>query len=332
MPSSPLTAPTPVEIVAPSGCVVPWELERGLNRLRDQGFMPRVNEGISGRWFVFAGDDATRAAGFWAAATSRDSRIVWAARGGYGAARILPELERLTRLHGPPPRKLLCGYSDITALHAFVRYRWHWATLHCDMPASSRFAEGGADFDAAVRLVRGEGVQAARPAWCEEPLSAYGKPGATPLEGVLAGGNLTVLTTLIGTPYRPRFPDRDAILFLEDVSEAPYRIDRYLNQLVQSDFFNDVRAVVLGTFDDCDDQPSTTIRPDGTSTTSRPKMSPAEWRQHVFSDLSLRVGVPVFYTLPVGHGPERAPLPLHARCRVRVGEPIELLSWDWPPA
>lgn len=328
------TSKTPVEpivvdIVAPSGSVVPWELDRGLNLLRDQGFHPRLAEGVHERHFVFAGEDLTRARGVWNAACAPDSRIVWAARGGYGAARILPELHRLTRLHGPPPRKLLCGYSDITALHAFVRREWGWSTLHCDMPASARFGLSHGDLTATLHLLRGTPGEDARPAWAGSPLEVYGRPPARPVEGVLVGGNLTVLTSLVGTPFA--LPaDRGRILFLEDVSEAPYRIDRYLNQLVQSGFFHGIDAVVLGTFDDCIDAPSQTTRPDGTVELSRPRLPYETWHRHVFTDLAQRLAVPVFHTLPVGHGPERAPLPLHAAVRLTPGRPLELLSWDWP--
>ena len=67
--------------------------------------------------------------------------VLWAARGGYGAGRLLPILERMTKEHGVPTRKLLVGYSDVTVLHEFVRSRWSWATLHAPMPAAANFSE-----------------------------------------------------------------------------------------------------------------------------------------------------------------------------------------------
>lgn len=318
-----------VDVVAPSGTVVESELLRGLARLKSAGFDYRLADGLLNRSFVFAGDDATRAAGVWNAAWADDSDIVWAARGGYGAARILPELERLTLEHGTPPPKLLCGFSDITALHEFVRSRWGWCSLHCDVPCANNFAVmAEEEWNATLAMVRGEARAPARPAWESAHLSSFGPEHLIDLTGTLVGGNLTVFTSLVGTPYESdRFGGR--LLFLEDVSEAPYRLDRYLNQLIQSGTLRGVRAVIVGTFDDCDDAPAMTTLPTGEKVLSRPKLETAEWMREVFGGFSHRTHIPVVGVLPVGHGPERAPLPLGAKYRLTGSGRLELIHWDW---
>src|SRR5439155_8874626 len=92
--------------------------------------------------FIYPGSDEERAGALYDLACDDNIDILWAARGGYGAGRILPILDRLTRECGKPKRaKLLVGYSDVTVLHEFVRYHWDFATLHATMPAGMSFSQ-----------------------------------------------------------------------------------------------------------------------------------------------------------------------------------------------
>jgi muramoyltetrapeptide carboxypeptidase len=135
-----MTSPLPVGIFAASSVVPQVEFRAGLDHLRAQGFDPRVEPQVSGpQHFIFPGSDEDRAAAVYRLATDPTLNVLWAARGGYGAQRLLPILDRLTREHGVPPRKLLVGYSDVTVLHEFVRTRWGWSTLHAPMPAAANF-------------------------------------------------------------------------------------------------------------------------------------------------------------------------------------------------
>jgi len=319
-----------VSIVSPSGAVVEGELYRGLARLKEAGWTAKVPDGTGERHFVFAGSDARRARQMWNAAWDESTDVVWASRGGYGAARILPELERLTLSEGTPPPKLLCGFSDITALHEFVMSRWGWSSLHCDVPCASNFtAMPATEWEATLAMVRGE--PSAKPAWAETTLVSLGGGGGevlNDLDGRLVGGNLTVLTSMVGTPFAMDNAG-GRLLFLEDVSEAPYRLDRYLNQLWQSGAMRGVRAVILGTFEDCDDSPGSTVLPSGEKVQTRSKMETPEWMRHVFGEFSRASRIPVVATLPVGHGSERAPLPLGAKYRLTGSGKLELLEWDW---
>lgn len=318
-----------VSIVSPSGVVPGAELDAGLGRLGSAGFEPVVEAGVDRLSFVFAGSDPERAGQFWDAAWRGDTQVVWCARGGYGAARILPELERRTLEQGTPPVKLLCGYSDITALHEFVRSRWGWPTLHCAMPTGNTFLTStNGDFEATAAFVRG-GWRTALPAWRGRVLTATG-PGEPliDLAGTLVGGNLTVIASLVGTPFAVD-NSGGRLLFIEDVGEAPYRIDRMLNQLWQAGVFRGVRALLLGTFEGCEDAPPTT-GPDRRPT--RPKLSEAEWMREIFAEFSARTRVPVLTGLPVGHGAEQAPLPLGAKYVLRGTGVLELTDWDWGTA
>src|SRR5207244_5093163 len=126
-----------VGIVAASSQVPAVEFEAGVRHLKEFGFEPVVHEQVSARHFIFPGTDEERARGFFEYAKDPGISIVWMARGGYGAQRILPLLDELTAKQGKPAKKLLVGYSDVTVLHEYVRTRWGWSTLHAPMPAAS---------------------------------------------------------------------------------------------------------------------------------------------------------------------------------------------------
>ena len=134
------------------------EFRAGIAHLEAHGFAPRVEPQVVGEQrFIFPGSDAERAETLYRLATDPTLQVLWAARGGYGAGRLLPLLDRLTRERGVPPAgKLLVGYSDVTVLHEFVRNRWGWHTLHAPMPAASNFASlDPAEWRAIVDYVRG---------------------------------------------------------------------------------------------------------------------------------------------------------------------------------
>src|SRR4051812_8625042 len=113
-----------VGIMAPSSVVPAMEFEEGTNFLRESGFNLRVHDQVMRQHFTFAGNDEDRAGALFEYAMDPQIDIVWCARGGYGATRLLPILDRLTAEKGKPATKLLIGYSDITVLHEYARREW----------------------------------------------------------------------------------------------------------------------------------------------------------------------------------------------------------------
>jgi len=219
-----------IAIVSPSSATPPVELAIGADRLRAHGFDVDVHPQCGEQHFTFAGTDPRRAEALWEAAVDPRVDVVWAGRGGYGATRLLPLLDRLTERHGPPPAKLLVGYSDITALHVYAAARWGWATLHASMPASLSFhAMPAEQWDATVALVRGERPAGGLPFEQRALSFLTGAPGE-PITGPLVGGNVAVWCYLMGTPYAPATP-AGRLMFFEEVNEEPYRIDGMINQI-----------------------------------------------------------------------------------------------------
>jgi muramoyltetrapeptide carboxypeptidase len=301
-------------------------LDAGIACLKQAGFGVTLYPQCRARHFTYSGTDEQRAGALFDAAMEERFQIVWCARGGYGATRILPLLDRLEMERGTPPPKLLIGYSDVTALHAYVGRNWNWPTLHGLMPASNDFVPSSGEVLATLELARGR-----RPIldWENARLTFLTPPPPGPIDAPLVGGNLTLLAAMCGTRYFP--PIRDSILFLEDVGEAWYRLDRMMTQLWQAEVLSGVRAIVLGNFKDCRDDvtPPTSVPGAPAKPVLREPISEDQAMAEIFGSVGRRLGIPVARGLPIGHGPGHWPLPLNASYRFHPDGRLQLLEWDW---
>jgi muramoyltetrapeptide carboxypeptidase len=322
-----------IGIVAPSSAVGLVELSAGADHLRSLGLELVVHPHCSRQHYTFAGTDAERAQAFYDFAGDQTIDALWAAGGGYGATRLLPLLDNLSEEFGTPPQKLLVGYSDITVLHEYVRSRWNWTSLHCPMPSASNFATiDSQHLAAAVQYVNRRKPE---DPWGMQPLRYLINAPTSPIPGVLVGGNLSLWAALSGTPFEPiAVPGR--ILFFEDIGEAPYRIDRMATQLLQTGTLHGAAAIVLGDFTDCKDDPAQVLVPPAafgeTPTTKMPlrrKIETPEALLETFGSIGERLGIPVAAGLPVGHGPNFAPLPLGAQFVLTPQGQLQLTKWAW---
>jgi muramoyltetrapeptide carboxypeptidase len=239
-----------VRVVAPSGPVDPEALERGLAVVSGElGLTVRMRPDLTQRRGYLAGEDARRAEEWREAASDLDARAVFCARGGYGAMRILPRLEPARLLHPP---KWVVGFSDTTALHAALN-RAGLVTVHG--PTVQQLGHLSAEAKEHLRALL-FGPTEATPAKARAPRPGTGVVGSGVVRagratGTLLGGSLTLLAHLCGTPWLP--PMAGAILFIEDIEEKPYRLDRYLTQLRLAGALDGVRAICIGQLTRCDD-------------------------------------------------------------------------------
>ena len=182
---------------------------------------------------------------------NREVRALWAARGGSGTAQLLPYIDYGLVARNP---KVVIGYSDLTSLLLALYAKSGLVTFHGPV-ASSGFTPFTVSQLEAV-LIEGRATHLMSTAddhakrAVNEPHFAQRVLNGGSAEGTLLGGNLLVLTSMVGTPYLP--DTRNALLFLEEISEAPYRIDRMLTQLEQSGMLNKVRGAMLGVFVKCE--------------------------------------------------------------------------------
>jgi muramoyltetrapeptide carboxypeptidase len=276
-------------------------------RLRTAGYVVE-NEAVLGRAELrFAGSDAERAADINAQAgldTLPDIALV--TRGGYGAARLLEHLHYdalRERLAGST--LAMVGHSDFTAVQLALHARSGLVTF-----SGPLLADLGAEPEDAGTLDQFRQVLSAPSAEVRWACSGH---ASLDVEGPLWGGNLAVLCSLIGTPYFPRIDG--GILFVEDVGEPPFRIERLLYQLHLSGVLGRQRALLLGRFSDCRPGP----RDNGYTL------------EAAFDQLRAVAGMPVIDGLPHGHGRGQLTLPFGAPARLRVEGPAARLDFSGYP-
>jgi muramoyltetrapeptide carboxypeptidase len=238
-----------VGLVKPAGFLADdLEFQLVMEAVRAMGLVPKPSTHLRSRFGYLAGQDKDRAADINAMYADDSVRAVFAVRGGWGSARLLPYLD-FDLIRANP--KLLVGFSDITTLHLAFAARAGFATIH-GPNAGSSWSKLSWDsfrrliFDAEMPLYRNPTATEDRLVqrqWRTQTIT----PGKA--RGRLLGGNLTVLASLLGTPYLPNFDG--AILFLEDVDEAEYRIDRMLTHLALAGVLRRVAGVVFGQCTNC---------------------------------------------------------------------------------
>ncbi|WP_247712904.1 S66 peptidase family protein [Qipengyuania intermedia] len=227
-----LQAGDKVALVAPASAVAQAEIKRARHWVSSMGLVPQFGANAEAQYGYLAGTDAQRAADLNAAFSDQDVRGIFAIRGGYGAARILPLLDWPTIRANP---KLFIGYSDNTALHLAIAREAGFPTLHAPNAASPW--NEAASWESLWRLAfTGEMPK------IDLAADRVLKSGRG--EGRLLGGNLTILSTLMGTGRLPAL--EGAVLFLEDVNEEPYRIDRMLQQLKLAGVLDNAAGVIFG--------------------------------------------------------------------------------------
>ena len=271
-----------VAVIAPASGFDRASFEAGL-ALIGARYRAEVGPGLYERQRYLAGDDARRLAELTAALSDPEVRAVFCARGGYGATRLLP---RLARQAPPGPAKPLVGFSDITALHLWLqahqRVSIHGPVLtqlpRLGEPTCRRLFELLEGRSAALAL-KGNDTYVGGVA-----------------EGPLLGGNLSVFSRLLGTPFMPQLTG--AVLLLEDQGERPYRLDRMWTHLEMAGVFARIAGIVLGSFTGCEEPGA--------------GYSSAE----VLRELAQATRLPCAAGFPVGHGEVNEPLPLGVRVRL----------------
>ena len=286
-----------VALIAPASPVSEEKLEKALSNMTNLGF--RVKEGASlrARHGYLAGTDEARLADLHRAFADPEVEAVWCARGGYGITRLLPYIDYTLIKKNP---KLFIGFSDVTALHMAIGQKTGLTTFHGPVAASD-FPENTLTHfksvlmePAAPYIIVAPGEQAELPGEEYRPFTIA--PGRA--SGPLTGGNLSLLAALAGTSFEPSF--RRKIVFIEEVGEQPYRVDRLLTQLLQATDLQHAAGIVLGVFAEC--------------TAKNPEYSftlPETLHERLGS-----LGIPIFYGLPFGHVAHQATFPYNVKAEM----------------
>ena len=284
-------------IVAPARCVTPDEMAYAIQWLREQGFVPVYDERLFTVHHIFAGTDEFRAAVFQEYLDNEETDAIWLARGGYGNIRIIDKLDFTKFLEHP---KWIVGFSDSTVVHGKLNCLG-CPSLHASMPY---FLENKTE----------EAQQSLFNALTGKPLhyefSAHPQNRLGEMEGEIVGGNLSVLNGMMGSDS---FPETDGkILFIEEVDEYIYHIDRMMRALKRAGKLDRLKGLVVGGLTQIHDNPD----PFG------------QTAEEVIADAVKDYGYPLCFGFPAGHFPDNRAMVLGQKVLIRVSLEKSLFEND----
>ncbi len=274
-----------VGIISPAGPVKREELEKGLLILEELGFYTKLGLNIYAlsQHNYMAGDDKQRVHDIHQMFMDKEIKAIICSRGGYGSLRLLEHIDYEAIGKNP---KILVGYSDITAIIMAIYKKIGLITFHGpmlrDFPRLS-----SVDIEGLIKMLTGKIDRIS----IKDPISIVSGKG----KGVLLGGNLSMICHLIGTPFMPL--EKEIILFVEDVNEPYYKIDRMLTHLKISGFLKHISGLIMGSFEKCGRRDII--------------------EQIVFERVS-DMGFPVISGFPIGHGKRNITLPVGIKVELDV--------------
>ena len=277
---------THIRIISPSGSIDPSYIDGATTRLRAWGY--KVDEGAHARacWGRFAGTDEERLADLVEALNDPSVDSILCARGGYGLQRIIDRVPTIT--------KPIIGFSDITELHQLSAVSLQYSVHGIMCKHIATLPEESEPIQALRKVLSGKVLEYQ---WPSHPLNRPGKA-----EGILIGGNLSVLYGLQGTPFSLQqsvISIQRPILLIEDIAERHYHIDRMMRNLRMSGVLANLSGLIVGQFSDCEDDPG--------------------MQQTVYETIKEAVAdydYPVLFDAPVGHVERNLPLWLHGHTTI----------------
>jgi muramoyltetrapeptide carboxypeptidase len=262
-------------------------LEQGLERVRQLGFAVKCSPSLLVRKHLYlAGKDQERADELMAMFLDPEVKAILCSRGGYGAQRLVPYLDADRIRRHPKP---LVGCSDITVLLIYLLQQCHVVPFHGPNVATRQFVQGDAEMARALERA----LTAAEPP--AEIACSVLRGGEA--EAEIIGGCLSSLVTVMGTPYEPDLESK--VLFVEDVNEPPYKIDRMLTHLKSAGKLAEVKGVIFGQMPGCDTDNGLL--------------------REVILDVLDTIDGPILFGFPSGHGPRNLTIPLGVPVRIQKG-------------
>lgn len=294
---APLKKGDKIWIVAPAGKIELRIVDRGAELLRRRGFIVEVGQHVFDEDGPFAGKDEDRASDLQKAINDKYCKAIWFARGGYGSLRTLSLINWSAFFKKP---KWIVGFSDITIFHSFLTQH-EIASLHGVMPAF--FECDGEEGDCFLKTI--ELLSTPRMDYSIEP-SSLNKNGSA--EGVLTGGNLSLVQSLRGTSWD--ISPKGKILFIEDIGEYHYHIDRMMLNLKAGKILEKISGLIVGYFTDMKEGEAVF----------------GKNAREIIREAAEKYRYPVVFDFPAGHEMPNLPLIMGSRIRLNVSDEIVTLN------
>ena len=289
-----------VDIIAPGWATTPEVLKSSLEFLESWNLKARVPKNLFKKNLITSNTDEARWAHLKAALLAKDSKVIWCLRGGYGSLRLLPDLAKIKK---PSKVKLLIGISDITSLHNFFNHQWQWPSLHGALldRIGQKNKVSPAIQKEMKRILWGESKEVVFKKL--KPMNAAAKK-VRRIKAPVVGGNLATLQPTLGTPYE--FELNNKFLFLEDIGERGYKLDRMLVHFQQAGKLKHCKGILLGHFTGGDE-------PQG-----------GNWVKKALLAWAQESNVPVFSGMESGHDVNLRPVPFMTEATLIQTSGIEM--------
>jgi muramoyltetrapeptide carboxypeptidase len=287
-----------IGIISPASTIAdPARIDRGVAYLEGLGYRTILGKHILKVHGYLAGTDAERLEDLHAMFANPGVKAIMCIRGGYGTPRMLSGIDYRLIARNP---KIFVGYSDITVLQLAFWKRCRLVSFQGPMVGVDMAGPMDAYTEELFWRLLTSRKKAGHVLPADEPVQALKTGKGT---GRLLGGNMALLISIMGTPYLPSF--KDAVLFLEDIGEEPYRVDRMIAQLRHASILGGAKAVLIGQFSDC-----------GPKDATKPTLTLDE----LFREASAVTPAPLMVNLPFGHEPRKMTMPIGIRVRVDTGK------------
>ena len=296
-----------IGLFCPSGPLPEGKEQKAISQLNNLGFRVKFSKNYLAKRGFLAGTDKQRLEDLHSLFQDREVKAIVCLRGGYGALRLLPYIDYSLIRRNPKP---FIGFSDVTALlYAFYK-KSKLVAYHGPVGVWSINSFSKPSFLHALQSDESYSIKAPK-----------SRPIATLKKGVstadIIGGNLSILTSLVGTPYDVSFKDK--IVLIEDVGEEPYRIDRMFSQLFLAKKFEGVKGIVFGQFSNCFAKRSMSITHNGVrGTFVWPKIEDFNTVNHVINDWFGNFSIPIITNFPIGHASNNATFPFGGRATLNT--------------
>ncbi|MDR6921365.1 MULTISPECIES: LD-carboxypeptidase [Chryseobacterium] len=299
----PLKKGAKIAVISPAGAVEVSQLEKGIEMIRKKGFEPVLGEHLYTKFsngYNYAGTEKERIKDINWALNDKEISAIWASRGGYGCQHLVQHLDLKNFTKNP---KWYIGYSDNTVIQSYLLKKG-FASIHGQTIKTSSFGVTEESYDLIFDVLKGKKLKYA--------LKSYelNKPGN--MEGELIGGNLALIYALLGTPYS--FDFKDKILFIEDIGENFYALDRMIMSLELAGVFKKIKGLIVGGMTNMGDEKDN-------------KDYEESFDGFAYTLISERISkykFPVVFGFPNGHIKDNRPLLIGGNAKVKVADKVKI--------
>lgn len=292
-----------IAIISPAGAVEPAQLEKGIKLIKSKGFEPVLGENLYTKFsngYNYAGTEEQRTKDINWALNDSEISAIWASRGGYGCQHLIENLNLKGFIKNP---KWYIGYSDNTVIQSYLLKKG-FASIHAQTIKTSSFGVADESYDLTFNILKG------KPLKYTLKSNQFNREGN--VEGELVGGNLALIYALLGTKYS--FDFKDKILFIEDIGENFYALDRMIMSLELAGVFTKIKGLIIGGMTNMGDEKEN----------KQYEESFDEFAYKLISERISKYKFPTVFAFPNGHIHNNIPLILGAEVSLKAGKNVSL--------